>query len=62
MPRARETAFAPDDKLLATGAWDGSLRFWDTRTWKQAQQTIVACGSESGLNAKLHATPRFFFL
>ncbi len=29
-----DVAFSPDGTVLVTGAWDGTIRFWDATTWQ----------------------------
>ena len=33
------TAFSPDGKLLATASWDGTIKLWDTTTWKASKRS-----------------------
>src|SRR5207253_6780736 len=41
------TAFAPDDRTIAAGGDDGTVRFYDTRTGKPAGQPVRAGGRGS---------------
>jgi WD40 repeat protein/energy-coupling factor transporter ATP-binding protein EcfA2 len=41
-------AYSPDGRFAVTGSWDGTVRFWDPRTYQEAGAPIQ---SPSGVNA-----------
>jgi WD40 repeat protein len=47
-------AFSPDGVVLVTGAWDGTIRFWDTTTW---QNTSVLRGHTGAAMAQSIVSP-----
>jgi hypothetical protein len=42
--RVFSLAFSPDGKILAAGAWDGSIRLWDVATRRELRQCVGHSG------------------
>src|SRR5258705_9649316 len=33
--RAYSVAFSPDGKILSSASWDGTIKLWDTKSWRE---------------------------
>jgi WD40 repeat protein/serine/threonine protein kinase len=49
--------FSPDGSVLVTGAWDGTIRIWDTRIWHSLAELHGHAGGENGAVYRLAFSP-----